>query len=131
MRALAPATPPWGFLRSAALAASLAVVVAQGVALVWLHTDRRNDLAQLDARLASQERALESASKALAAEQQQRRALESAGAAEEVASLRASLAELTTPQLDVPIVDLDARSATRNASPEDIVTVDLPRDARL
>jgi hypothetical protein len=109
----------------AALAASVAIVVVQGAVLLLMSADRRVERAAVVAR----ERSLGDAAAALSAEQARRHKLE-ADTAAEIATLRASVEELSMPQLDSPIVDLDPRGATRAApSPAD-VTVDVPRSGR-
>jgi hypothetical protein len=109
-----------------ALAASLAIVIAQGVALVWLLTTRRADVARLETQVASHEQDLASARSALRELQEQRRTA-STTTADEVA-LRERVAQLSTPQLEVPIVDLDPSGATRGGG-EPAATVDVPRGA--
>jgi hypothetical protein len=106
----------------AALAASVVIVVVQGVVLLQMSAARWTEGAALVAR----ERSLGDAAAALSAEQARRRELE-ADAAAEIATLRASVEELSMPQLDSPIVDLDPRGATRAAPPPSDVTVDVPR----
>jgi hypothetical protein len=113
-----------------ALAASLALVIGQIVALYWVYSSSRDDVARLEARLVLQEESLAAARAALA-EEQRRQRLESAGAPEQMAALRASVADLSAPRLGMPIVDLDARPATREAASQAVPVVEVPSHARL
>jgi hypothetical protein len=114
-----------------ALAASLVIIVALGAALVQMRADRLDERDQHDTRMAKADEALASATAALEGEREQRRRLESSGAAAEIEALRGALTALSKPQLDVPIVDLDPRGETRSATSREVPVIAVPRDARI
>ncbi len=138
-----------------ALAAMLFLVMFGAVLLLWNRQEQSRELARLNQQLADRDRALGSAQESLSETQRRLAELEksrsgqsnqpdhaSAGEnggspkpetdasrlKEQVASLQQSARELSQPQLEVPIIDLDP-SAVRGGSSGPTTTIDIPPTA--
>ncbi|MCI0489044.1 MAG: hypothetical protein L0229_20825 [Blastocatellia bacterium] len=123
---------------SLALAASLLIVLTSGVWLVLNRQEQNQEITRLNQQVAEQERSLESAEESL---EETRRRLEAALAEqekpgqdpkayeEEIARLRRMIAELSRPQLDAPIIDLDPAGAIRGGPERTTTKVEVPDTA--
>jgi hypothetical protein len=107
-----------------ALAAASALVIVQGTALYRLRVEGRQQIAALEGQLARQTSALSSAQASVATLEERLRTPPPVPAGEELTTLRQRLAELSTPQLDAAIVDVDPQGAgvVRGSNAAQIVT---------
>ncbi|HKQ75077.1 MAG TPA: hypothetical protein VJ810_15380 [Blastocatellia bacterium] len=123
------------------LAASVTLIsIALGLWLVLLHQGNDREIARLNRELAEREQALASVKESLDETRKQfeesirRSEQEKSGGDSkqievEIAELRQTIAELSRPQLDVPIVDLDPSSPTRGNTAGDEQRVEVPPTA--
>jgi hypothetical protein len=125
-----------------ALVALLLISLALGLFLVLLRQGRDREIAQLNRELAERDRALASAresfdetrrqlEEAIRRSEQGRHGGGSKQYEDEIADLRQSLAELSRPQLDAPIVDLYPSNSTRGNATGDAERIDAPPTAKL
>jgi len=123
-----------------ALVALLLISLALGLLLVLLPQGSDREIAQLNRELAERDRALASVRESLDATRKQleeairRSERERPGGGskqyeDEIAKLRQSIAELSRPQLDVPIVDLDPSNPTRGNTTGEAVKIEPPPTA--
>jgi hypothetical protein len=113
-----------------ALSAASLLIVTQGAMLYWLWTEHGRQTARLETQLAEQERALTSARASVAGLEEQLRDPSAARIEEERRALERRVMELSRPQLDGPIVDLDpAGTGVRSSSGAQTATA--PPDAQL
>src|SRR5262245_40856743 len=123
-----------------ALIALLLISLALGLLLVLLRQGSDREIAQLNRELAERDRALASVRESLdetrkqleecvRRSEQERRGGGSKQYEDEIAELRQSIAELSRPQLDVPIVDLDPSSPTRGNMTGDAARIESPAPA--
>jgi hypothetical protein len=123
-----------------ALVALLLISLALGLFLVLLRQGRDREIAQLNRELAERDRALASVresldetrrqlEEAIRRSEQERHGGGSKQYEDEIADLRQSLAELSRPQLDAPIVDLDPSNSTRGNATGDAERIEPPPTA--
>jgi len=124
-----------------ALAASVLIILALGGWLLLNRQEQNNQIARLDEQLEERDRALASAQESL---DRTRRELEEAIRSneqkkanadnqqsereEEISRLRQTVKEITRPQIDVPIIDLDP-SPVRSGEREKSDRIEVPRTA--
>ncbi len=107
-----------------ALAALLLISLALGLWLVLLRQGNDREIARLNREMAERDKALASAresldetrrqlEEAIRRSEQEKPGGDSKRYEDEIAGLRQSISELSRPQLDVPIVDLDSSGPTR------------------
>ncbi len=128
--------------RRAAFAVAALVVISLALA-IWLVLSRQGtdrEIAQLNRELADRDRALASVRESLEETRQRleetirRSEQEKSGAGskryeDEIAQLRQSISELSRPQIDVPIVDLDPSNVTRGNRTGDATKIEPPPTA--
>lgn len=123
-----------------ALAVLLLISLALGLWLVLLRQGNDREIARLNRELAERDRALASAGESLDETRKQleetiRRAEQEKSGGDskqyddEIARLRQSIAELSRPQIDAPIVDLDPSSPTRGNTTGDTAMIESPPTA--
>ncbi len=118
-----------------ALAASLLILLALGGWLVLSRKESNDQIARLKEQVAEREREMDSTKKSL--DQAQRRIEEERSETtvkqyeEESARLRRTIADLSSPQLDIPIVDLDPGGAIRGGPKEAATLIEAPGTANL
>jgi hypothetical protein len=123
-----------------ALVALLLISLALGLLLILPHQGRDREIAQLNRELAERDRALASVresldetrrqlEEAIRRSEQERHGSGSKQYEDEIADLRQSLAELSRPQLDAPIVDLYPSSSTRGNATGDAERIEAPPTA--
>jgi hypothetical protein len=123
-----------------ALVALLLISLALGLWLVLLRQGSDREIAQLNRELAERDRALASVresldetrkqlEEAIRRSEQERPAGGSKQYDDEIAELRQSIAELSRPQIDAPIVDLDPSSPTRGNTTGDAARIEPPPTA--
>ena len=123
-----------------ALVALLLISLALGLLLVLLRQGRDREIAQLNRELAERDRALASVresldetrrqlEEAIRRSEQERHGGGSKQYEDEIADLRQSLAELSRPQLDAPIVDLYPSNSTRGNATGDAERIEPPPTA--
>src|SRR5262245_15696707 len=123
-----------------ALIALFLISLALGLLLVLLRQGSDREIAQLNRELAERDRALASVTEsldetrnqleeAIRRSEQQRPGGGSKQYKDEIAELRQSIAELSRPQLDAPIVDLDPSSLTRGNTAGDAERIEPPAAA--
>jgi len=125
-----------------ALAAFLLISLALGLWLVLLRQGNDREIARLNREMAERDRALASVKESL---DETRRRLDeaihrseqgkSAGDSkryeDEIARLRQTVTELSRPQLDAPIVDLDPSDQTRGNMTGDAARIEAPPTANI
>ena len=130
---------------SFALAAQLVMWLTLLALAFWILMTRQENnsrIARLHEQLAERDRALDSTEKSLNDARRQldetlRRAEENRSGMTsnqykiEIARLRQTIAELSSPQLDIPIVDLDPGGAIRGGAKEAITLIEAPKTANL
>jgi hypothetical protein len=125
-----------------ALAALLLISLALGLWLILLRQGNDREIARLNRELIERDRALASVKESLDEthrlldETTRRSELEkSAGDSkryeDEIARLRQTVTELSRPQLDAPIVDLDPSSPTRGNTAGDAARIEAPPTANI
>lgn len=120
-------TPPRTAL---ALAAASVLIVVQGIVMYRLWVEGERQAARLEAQVAERESALSSARASAAMLEEQLRDRPAAASSEELRALERRVAELSAPQLDGPIVDLDpANAGVRGTREAQVATA--PPDAQL
>jgi hypothetical protein len=123
-----------------ALVALLLISLALGLLLILPRQGRDREIAQLNRELAERDRALASVresldetrrqlEEAIRRSEQERHGGDSKQYEDEIADLRQSLAELSRPQLDAPIVDLDPSNSTRGNATGDAERIEAPPTA--
>jgi hypothetical protein len=125
-----------------ALAALLLISLALGLWLVLLRQGNDREIARLNRELARRDQALASAKESL--DETRRRLDETVRRSEqeksagdpkryedEIARLRQTVTELSRPQLDAPIVDLDPSDQTRGNTTGDADRIEAPPTANL
>lgn len=127
------------------IVAATCLIVLTLALLAWtvsLRSQNNQMAARLDDEIAKRDRELVSSNEAL---EQSRRQLEEAnrsadqqGSSErlkeyesEIAQLRRDVDELSGPQLDTPIIDLEARGATRDQAGANFKPIELPAGTKL
>jgi hypothetical protein len=123
-----------------ALAALLLISLALGLWLVLLRQGNDREIAQLNRELAERDRALASARESLDETRKQleetiRRAEQEKPGGDskqyndEIARLRQTIAELSRPQIDAPIVDIESSGPTRGNATGDLWKIEPPPTA--
>jgi hypothetical protein len=123
-----------------ALAALLLISVALGLWLVLLRQGNDREIANLNRELAERDRALASVRESLdetrkqleetiRRSEQEKPEGDSKRYEDEIARLRQSLAELSRPQIDAPIVDLESSDPTRGTAPVEASKIEPPPTA--
>jgi hypothetical protein len=111
--------------RAFALAAAALLLITQGVP-VYLLVKSRQQNSQLEAQLAQDKTALSSTQTSLATLQKQLQRRPPMQTAEQLTTQQPRVSQLSTPQLDIPIIDLDPRdtNSVRGSTRPQIVTID-------
>lgn len=123
-----------------ALVALLLISLALGLLLILPRQGRDREIAQLNRELAERDRALASVresldetrrqlEEAIRRSEQERHGGGSKQYEDEIADIRQSLAELSRPQLDAPIVDLYPSNSTRGNATGDAERIEAPPTA--
>jgi hypothetical protein len=124
----------------AASAVLLLISLALGIWLISLRKGNEREIAQLNRELAERDRALVSTRESLnearrqleetiRQTEQQKSSSDSKQVKEEIAQLRQTITELSKPQIDVPIIDLDPSSPTRGNSTGSLSKIETPPTA--
>jgi hypothetical protein len=146
-------TRPFAFWRSIAalvsparatfaLAALLLISLALGLWLVLLRLGNDREIARLNREMAERDRALASVKESLdetrrrldetiRRSEQEKSAGDSKRYEDEIARLRQTVTELSRPQLDAPIVDLDPSDQTRGNTTGDTARIEAPPTANI
>jgi hypothetical protein len=146
-------TRPFAFWRSIAalvsparatfaLAALLLISLALGLWLVLLRQGNDREIARLNREMAERDRALASVKESLdetrrrldetvRRSEQEKSAGDSKRYEDEIARLRQTVTELSRPQLDAPIVDLDPSDQTRGNTTGDTARIEAPPTANI
>ena len=124
----------------AASAALLLITLALGLWILSIRRGNERQIAQLNRELAERDMALVSARESL--DNARRQLEETTHQAElekslgdskryedEIAQLRQTITDLSRPQIDVPIIDLDPSSPTRGNSTDGAARIDIPPTA--
>jgi hypothetical protein len=123
-----------------ALAALLLISFSLGLWLILLHQGSDREIAQLNRELAERDRSLASARESLDETrrrleetirryEQEKTGSDSKRYEDEIARLRQSIAELSRPQIDMPIVDLDSSDPTRGNTTGEATKIEPPPTA--
>jgi hypothetical protein len=125
-----------------ALAALLLISLALGLWLVLLRQGNDREIARLNRELIERDRALASIKESLdetrlrldetiRRSEQEKSAGDSKRYEDEIARLRQTVTELSRPQLDAPIVDLDPSDQTRGNTTGDAARIEAPPTANI
>jgi hypothetical protein len=125
-----------------AFAALLLISLALGLWLVLLRPGNDREVARLNREMAERDRALASVKESLDETrrrldetirryEQEKSAGDSKRYEDEIARLRQTVTELSRPQLDAPIVDLDPSDKTRGNTASDAARIEAPPTANI
>ena len=139
-RSIATLVPP--ARATFALAALLLISLALGLWLVLLRLGNDREIARLNREMADRDRALASVKESLdetrrrldetvRRSEQEKSAGDSKRYEDEIARLRQTVTELSRPQLDAPIVDLDPSDQTRGNTKGDAARIEAPPTANI